>query len=149
MTVGRYAADTEVSVEKSRGQLEALLRQAGATQFHFGWTPTEDIIEFGFRNLQIRFLLPKHDRKAFSHSKGGRVRTPRQIDDAIAQADRQRWRALFLVVRAKLEAVEAGIATFEREFLPFVVTGSNQTVGDILIPRLAAGGPLGLLTDGA
>ena len=35
------------------------------------------------------------------------------------QACRQRWRALALVIKAKLEAIDAEISTFEEEFLPF------------------------------
>jgi hypothetical protein len=43
------------------------------------------------------------------------------------------------VIRAKLEAVEAGIAVFESEFLSFIVMDDGMTVGDILVPRLQAG----------
>jgi hypothetical protein len=39
------------------------------------------------------------------------------------QAARQKWRALLLLVKAKLEAVDANIATFEEAF-----------VGDIVMP---------------
>jgi hypothetical protein len=39
-------------------------------------------------------------------------------------ATRQRWRALVLVIKAKLEAVEAGISTLESEFLANIVTGT-------------------------
>jgi hypothetical protein len=53
---------------------------------------------------------------------------------------RQRWRALYLVVRAKIEAVEAGLAIFEEEFLAFIVVpGLNKTIGEIMVPRLNAG----------
>jgi hypothetical protein len=48
------------------------------------------------------------------------LRTDKAIARAIDQADRQRWRALYLVIRAKLEAVEAGIAVYEQEFLAFI-----------------------------
>ena len=37
------------------------------------------------------------------------------------QACRQRWRALLLIIRAKLEAVESGITTLESEFLANIV----------------------------
>lgn len=136
----RYASQTEVPVDKSKRVIEQLLRQHGADQYHTGWDATRDIIEFGWQGKQIRFVLPRPKREAFRLSRGGWARSARQIDAAIEQADRQRWRALYLVVRAKLEAVEAGIAVFEEEFMAFIVVpGENRTVGEILMPRIAAG----------
>jgi hypothetical protein len=52
------------------------------------------------------------------------------------QACRQRWRALNLVVKAKLEAVESGIATFEDEFLAYTMLPGGATVGQWLTPQL-------------
>ena len=48
----------------------------------------------------------------------------------------QRWRALLLVVKAKLEAVEAEIATFEEEFLPHIVLPNGRTVGEMALPEI-------------
>jgi hypothetical protein len=85
-------------------------------------------------------VLPRPTRKTFELSPGGLQRSRTQIDAAMVKADRQRWRALYLVVRAKLEAVEAGIAIFEEEFMAFIVVpGKNQTLGEILLPRLSDG----------
>jgi hypothetical protein len=136
----RYAADTEVPVERSKRVIELLLQQRGAEQYHTGWDSVRDIIEFGWNGKQIRFVLPRPNRSAYELSPGGVQRSRAQIDNAMLKADRQRWRALYLVVRAKLEAVEAGIAVFEEEFMAFIVVpGKNQTVGEILLPRLAEG----------
>ena len=133
----QYAADTEVPVERSKRQIELLLQQHGADAYHTGWDAARDIIEFGWKGKQIRFVLPRPKRSAFEAGKGGRLRTASQITNAMEQADRQRWRALFLVVRAKLEAVEAGIAIFEEEFMAFIVVpGKNVTIGEILVPQI-------------
>jgi len=51
-------------------------------------------------------------------------------------AVRQRWRALVLVLKAKLEAVASGISSLEAEFLANVVLDNGQTVGQTLLPRL-------------
>ncbi len=53
------------------------------------------------------------------------------------QACRQRWRALALVIKAKLEAVSAGISVFEDEFLANIVLPDGQLVGQWLRPQLA------------
>lgn len=136
----RYAATTEVPVEKSKRVIEELLKQHGADAYHTGWDAERDIIEFGWKGKQIRFVLPRPDRKDFVTDRHGWARTPKQITVSIDQADRQRWRALYLVVRAKLEAVEAGISIFEEEFMAFIVLpGTNRTVGEVLVPRIQAG----------
>ena len=139
MSATRYAADTEVPVERSKGQIEAMLRQRGANEFGIGWTATHDLIQFKLKTSVIRFTLPRPKAADFTYTPKGQQRSNPAIRTAIEQADRQRWRALFLVIRAKLEAVDAGISILEQEFLAFVVTDNDLTVGDILVPRLLAG----------
>lgn len=136
----RYASQTEVPVERSKRQIELLLQGHGAEAYHTGWDATRDIIEFGWKGKQIRFVLPRPRAKDHELSPSGSMRSQSRIEEALRQSDRQRWRALFLVVRAKLEAVEAGIAIFEDEFLAFIVVpGRNQTIGEILQPQLSGG----------
>jgi hypothetical protein len=135
-----YASQTEVPVEKSKRQIELLLQQHGAEAYHTGWDAMRDIIEFGWKGKQIRFVLRRFEKKEFEISERGYSRTQRQQQQAYEQADRARWRALYLVVRAKVEAVNAGIAVFEEEFMAFIVVpGRNQTVGEILLPRIEQG----------
>ncbi|WP_198651245.1 hypothetical protein [Salinicola sp. CPA57] len=52
------------------------------------------------------------------------------------QACRQRWRALALVIKAKLEAVESGITMFEEEFLAHIVLPNGGTVGGWMLPQI-------------
>lgn len=54
------------------------------------------------------------------------------------QGCRQRWRALALVIKAKLEAVESGITTFEEEFLAHIVMPDGMTVGNHVRPTIQA-----------
>src|SRR5215472_4637921 len=108
--MNRYAAETTVPVDKSKRVIEQLLREHGADAYHTGWDQQRDIIEFIWRGNQIRFVLPRPDPKDYTKTSAGRTRVPSQISQALDQANRQRWRALYLVIRAKLEAVEAGIS---------------------------------------
>jgi hypothetical protein len=136
----RYAYDTEVPVERTKRIIELLLQQHGADAYHTGWDAVRDVIEFGWQGKQIRFVLPRPKRDDHALSPAGYARSAKQQQAALEQADRQRWRALYLVVRAKLEAVEAGIAIFEEEFMAFIVVpGTNQTVGEFLVPRIQSG----------
>lgn len=45
-------------------------------------------------------------------------------------------RSLCLCVKAKLEAVESGISSFESEFLAHFVVPGGKTFGEIAIPQL-------------
>jgi hypothetical protein len=64
------------------------------------------------------------------------LRSPDAQRKAYEQAERQRWRALALVIKAKLEAVESGITEFEREFMAHIVLPGGGTVGDWMLPQI-------------
>jgi hypothetical protein len=96
-------------------------------------------------NRHVRFELPLPDRndKAYTHHaprSSYRTPKPRTAADAAKQweqACRTRWRALALVIKAKLEAVASGITTFESEFLAHIVLPDGRTVGGWIAPQLA------------
>lgn len=135
-----YAADTSVSTEKSRAEIESTLRRYGADQFISGWDRQRAVIGFSMNDRQVRFTLPLPDRQAreFTHTPTrGNKRSPKQAEEAWEQACRQRWRALALVVKAKLEAVEAGIAEFEDEFMAYLALPNGTTVGQFMRPQIA------------
>ena len=50
------------------------------------------------------------------------------------QKERTRWRALLLVLKAKLEAIASGIVTMEDEFLAQTMTGDGRTVSEHVQP---------------
>jgi hypothetical protein len=141
MTKARYASRTEVPVERSKAAIEQMLIAQGATKYATGWDSGHDTIQFELFQRTIRFVLPRPQPADQRDTSGMRL-TGARLSAALAQADRQRWRALYLVIRAKIEAVDAGIAVFEQEFLAFVVLPSGLTVGDSLVPLLQAGKPL-------
>lgn len=136
----RYAANTEVPSDRSRAEIERTLRRYGASAFAYGWEGNRAQIGFKLADRQIRFMLPLPDPEAeeFTLTPTGRERSEKAAEDAYEQAVRQRWRALALVIKAKLEAVEAGISTVEREFLDAIMLPDGRTVGDWLGPQLEA-----------
>lgn len=136
----RFAQSTAVSADKSRSEIERILSRYGADQFMYGWEIGQAIIAFRAHGRQIRFLLPMPDRNAdeFTRTPTKRQkRSPEQIEAAFDQAVRQRWRALALVIKAKLEAVETGITEFEEEFMAQIVLPDGQTVGAFMRPQIA------------
>jgi hypothetical protein len=115
--VTRYAERTKVPVAQTRTEIERALARYGADAFGYGWDGDRSVISFRAQGRYVRFAI--------------------QIPSS-PQEERQRWRALLLVVKAKLEAVESGITSFEEEFLAHVVLPDNQTVGDWLLPQVWA-----------
>ena len=143
--MSRFAQHTEVSVEKSRVEIEKLITRYGATSTAFMSAPGRAIIVFEAKERRIMFELPlpRQDEKRFTHARVGRGDDlrPRSAEKAMAsweQACRQSWRALALVIKAKLEAVEAGITTFEDEFLAHIVMPDGATVSSHIRPRIDA-----------
>jgi hypothetical protein len=150
---GVYAASTEVTSERSRAEIERTLTRYGASGFMYGWDESRAVLGFIARDRQVRFELPMPDRAAFTRTpKTRQLRSPAAQAEAYEQAVRQRWRALALVIKAKLEAVQAGIVEFDQEFLAHIMVG-GQTVGEVLVPQLSAAieshAPLALLPGGA
>ena len=132
----RYAADTEVSPEKSRAEIEKILSRYGATHFGYASTPESASIGFQAKGRRVRFSLPLPPRKGFLVDARGSSRSAAQVEAAIAKATRQRWRALALTIKAKLEAAECGISTFESEFLAHIVLPNGKTMGEVALPQI-------------
>ncbi len=157
--MAKFAASTEVPADRSRAEIEKTLARYGANGFMYGWENAEHgdraLIGFRMEGRHIRFELSMPDRSSseFTLTPGKRLpRSAAAAEAAYEQATRQRWRALSLVVKAKLEAVESGIATFEEEFLAYVVMPDGKTVGHHAIPgieRAYATGKMPLLLPAA
>jgi hypothetical protein len=134
-----FARDTHVSVDRSKAEIEQLLRRYGADQFFTGWDADAAVIGFRAQGRFVKFHLPlpsRTDAKFTRTPSRGTRRTSSEADRHWEQACRQRWRALALVIKAKLEAVASGITTFEDEFLAHVVMPDGQSVGDWVRPQV-------------
>jgi hypothetical protein len=136
----RYAENTQVSSDRSRAEIERTLRRYGATAFGYGWDAQAATLMFEIANRRVMFRLPMPDptSKVFTRTPTGKDRSPPAAEAAFEQAVRQRWRALALVIKAKLEAVAAGITTIEQEFLAHIVLPDGRTVGEYAKPAIAS-----------
>jgi hypothetical protein len=143
--VTTYAAKTTVSSEQSRSEIERTLTRYGATKFMYGWDEQGAVIMFEAMARRIKFVLPlpnPQDEKFTHYYRGTTYKTkhPRTAESAqkeYEQATRQRWRALALVIKAKLEAVESGITSFEDEFLAHTMLPDGTTVAQWARPQIA------------
>lgn len=144
MATRRYAEDTTVNTDRSRAEIERTLRRYGASAFGYGWDQRGATVMFEMANRQMRFHVPLPDkdadefRKIRTNKYGWDWATPERAYAKWEQACRQSWRALALVIKAKLEAVEAGITTVEQEFLAHIVLPTGATVGEWLQPQIAS-----------
>ena len=141
--MSRYAANTDVSSERSRGEIERTLTRYGATAFMYGWQDTKAVIGFKAHGRMLRFVLPMPDRndpefvfRPYEGKPGTTRRPVAKAQEAWEQAGRQRWRALALAIKAKLEAVEAGITEFESEFMAQIVLPNGQTMAEHSLPLI-------------
>lgn len=129
-----YANKTNVPVNQSRHEIERLLQKNGATQFVFGHADGHALVAFEMSTTdnvgervkrRLRFLVPMP------------IATRSMNEAKVAAETRRRWRALLLVLKAKLEAVTSSIVTFDTEFLAHIVVEGTSTVGDRMVPALS------------
>ena len=114
--MARFAAKTKVAVDASRLEIERTLTRYGASSFAYASKPDSAAIMFeaGGRRIRISMSLPTDPQEA-----------------------RQRWRALLVVIKAKLESVESGIETLEEAFFANIVMPDGRTVYESTRDRVA------------
>lgn len=112
-----YARSTAVTEAESRAEIETLLKRSGCDEVVVGLNRAgAGVVCFTRRGRAVRMLLELPEN-------GSRER-PR------------RWRVLLLVLKAKLEAMDAGISTFDAEFLAFIRLDDGQSAGQFMASRL-------------
>lgn len=135
----KFAEGTSVPVERSQAEIRSTIMKYGGTS-EFGIVEKADKAAIIFiahgKNIKFILPLPNPDSQEFRTTATGRMRKGNSVSEAFEAEMRRRWRALNLVIKAKLEAVETGIVSFEQEFLPFFVLPSGQTVSEVMIPQL-------------
>lgn len=136
-----YAENTSVPVEKSRAEIERLLSRHKCAKFMAGVDHEQHraTVQFQAHNRIIKFeiTLPNPADPKFKKIKNSYLqRSASGVTKVVDQEERRVWRALLLVIKAKLEAVESGIATFEDEFLAHVLLPNQQTVAEFIGPTV-------------
>lgn len=117
----KFAVDTKVPVNQTRNDIEDVLKKFGATSFVFASQEKAATVVFECNSRRIRFDLP----------------LPKEVSEAkTARLHREKWRALFLSIKAKLVSVDSEIETFEEAFLAHVVLADGSTVGQQTRPSI-------------
>lgn len=137
--MGTYAANTDVTSDRSKAEIERTLQRYGASEFMYGWKNAAAVVAFRINNhmFRINIPMPSRDAQEFQYTESGR---PRKSGDAVQaaweQATRQRWRAAALYIKATLEAVESGITTLEHALLGNMLLPDGETFGEWAEPRI-------------
>ncbi len=88
--MGKYAANTSVSSELSRLEIEKTLIRYGADNFAYAASNGKALIGFTMYDRQIKFVLTLPCKEEFSKTPTGRGRSKNSQYEAWEQACRQR-----------------------------------------------------------
>lgn len=138
--MARYAEKTKVPVERSKAEIEKVLRKHDATGLLMAWDETRgvSVVQFRIADRMVRLRVTEPDPGDFQLTEAGWERSDAAIRDAVAKENRRRWRALLLITKAKLELIESGESTVEREFMPDLLLPDGTTLEERITPKLAA-----------
>jgi hypothetical protein len=135
VVVTAYARRTTVAPARTRAEIEHELEKRGASAFGYNRDGQRNVVAFTLGGLQVRMELPMPAREHFKDHRarnGVVVSGQRAYDEEVAR----RWRALLLVVKAKLVAVDEGITSLEREFLADTLLATGRTVLEQIRPAI-------------
>lgn len=121
-----YAVNTKVPTDRTRLEIEALLRKAGAFRIVHVDEPELGTVMFFLqdRMYKLTIALPRPEKE---------------------QQRRSKWRSLLLIIKAKLEVAQQQATTIEQEFFPHVVMPNSQTFYEFAAPAIADAYKTGLM----
>lgn len=132
--VKRYAEGTDVPAERSQSELTGILRKHGVLRQAWASEPEGDTLQFELHGRQYRMRIVRPTAEEMLERDGDEYTYPRNIDwNAKARAEwKRRWRATVLLLKAKLEFAEGEPEAVVRELMPYLLTASGSTLGDVV-----------------
>ena len=139
--------DTSVSIEKSKEDINQLLRKFGCRGIQWTWLDEKEILRF----------IHEFELKGVKHSITFEINIPdigkrrgRGYDKMFVRNERQAYRIVVHIIKAKLTAVETGVETFENEFLSKILyqlpSGRTAKVGEVILNQISNTKPIDSLT---
>lgn len=131
---------TEVKVENTVSEIQKLLIKNGARQILTGYDKKGMVESLSFiidtEDGAIPFRLPARVEGVEKVLINMRARVPepwhRNYEEVMGriheQAQRVAWRCVKDWIRAQLAFIEAGMATIDEAFLPYMLIGENKTI---------------------
>ena len=139
MNARRYAEGTKDTVESSRGEITGILAKHGVQKMGWMAQPEGDQLMFEIGGGSYRFDIVKPTMTEVRRDYPNAYDYQAKLDGEW----RRRWRANVLLLKAKLEFIESGDTTLDRELLAYRVLKDGKTLEQAILagglPMLAAG----------
>lgn len=147
----KYAQDTTVPISKSRGEIDNLLRDWGATGVQ--WTDEWDagIVTLRFQwpheksvfRARLKIVLPgREDFEDEAIDRRTGHLSESKMEKLLAGRGKREHRLLLIMLKGILNAVDAGVVSDIDAFLPYLEGADGRTVGEVAaenLPQLATG----------
>lgn len=117
--MAKYAKNTSVPVARSKQKIEELLVSYGIEESFTGRSPRGDGIGWKYKGKIYKKNVPMPSKKD---------KTEKQYKQEV----RQRWRILYMSMKMKFEEIEAGVESFEDQFLAQMCLPDGSTVADFM-----------------
>lgn len=139
-------SDTSVSIEKSKLEINELLRKFGVSGIQWTWIENTEVLRF----------IHEYELDGVTHNLAYELQIPemgknrgRGYDKRLERNDRQAYRIVWHVLKNRFVAIECGLKTFENEFLSDIIyrlpNGQTRKVEDIILNQLAKAKEIELL----
>lgn len=130
-------AQTEINIEKSKIQINELLKKFGVSGIQWTWLDNMEVLRF----------IHTFEFEGVKHQIGYEIQIPemgikrgRAYEKRLERNDKQAYRIVWHVLKARFVAVESGLKTFEEEFLSDIIyklpDGSMKKIGDMMLKKL-------------
>lgn len=137
-TKNRYATGTTVPIDRTIQEITTTLKRYGASRM--AYLEDQDAIHIAFsmhgRNVRFSILRP-----ALSDVRNTPTGRQRSLDASMAAQETEfmrRGRAVLLMIKARLEAIENGIETMDQAFMAYILLPSGEPIGAHLAPQIEA-----------
>ena len=117
--MARYAKATTVPVARSKQKIEELLVSYGIEESFMGRSPRGDGIGFKYKGKVYKMNVPTPSKD-------------NKTDKQYEQELKQRWRILYMSMKMKFEEIDAGVKSFEDQFLAQMCLPDGTTVADFM-----------------
>lgn len=124
----RYAEGTTVGVDASRGEITGILAKHGVQRMGWMGSPEGDELMFELGGGQFRLRIAKPTLVEIRRDYPNAYDVPAKLDGEW----RRRWRANVLLLKAKLEFIDSGDTTLDRELLPYRVLADGRTLEEAI-----------------
>ena len=117
--MARYAKSTTVPIARSKQNIDELLVSYGIEESFSGRSPRGDGIGWKHKSKVYKMSVPVPSKDD-------------KTDKQYEQEMRQRWRILYMSMKMKFEEIDAGVISFEDQFLAQMSLPDGSTVADFM-----------------